>query len=257
MSRSQPCNRQRVYAIYPEDFHEFGELFFTRMADILQTDATRQQLMSTGTFHVVVLAEMMGQSLEVDERFAEQFERLDKFFLEEVIYHIAYDLSKSRNFILWSRSALKGKLPNLKQEYYAGGFGGHGNFYFEPEDNQVKQVKFYSELFKNIHRSNPVPFKGSPVSEVLFGKAMGSILYYGSGWNQQIGHVKRNCEMMKNVIDSISTLKTFYGRMEAIVNIKDVELMNTTLREIFDKVDNFVNMKSLLCPSSYNSGKIR
>jgi len=141
----------------------------------------------------------------------------------------------------------------VNKEYYSGGFGGHGNFYFTVEDDSVKEVKLYSELFKNIHRSSPVPFKTQQVSHTLCSKAMGLVLEKDLVTQDlEFENVKENCDTLLRVIKLIEKLKTYYGRLELILGYTEDEVVDLSFNEITEAADDFSRNNSLLSPECYS-----
>jgi len=144
------------------------------------------------------------------------------------------------------------RLGRARSEYYSGGFGGHGNFYFTIDENEVKEAKLYSELFKNIHRSKPVPFKGQQISDSLCSKAMGQVLQEDLDTQDLVfEHVKEDCDSLLKVIHSIETSKTYYGRLELILGYTDDDVAELSFNGIIEAAEQCIQINSLLSPECY------
>jgi len=82
--------RSKVYALYPEDYYEFSDLFWNKFAHVVSGYDDRFQTV----YKVVVLAVMTGQysSLLEDERYRRLYHKLRLEDLEEVrYYHAGYE----------------------------------------------------------------------------------------------------------------------------------------------------------------------
>jgi len=196
------------YCIFPSDLQQIGNSVLDKFQQSLSS-AYDQNLICW------LLFTDSGQSTTI-QICKEQV--LAEYFLEncaEVIFHIARDISAPNIALFWKKEVLTQtvkKSPN--SSYYSSAITGCGNYYFHFDEyrNTVRIIKFYSQIFKHLHREKPQPFAKSEICAFL----MQNLYFREKLFPKKIELYKQNLQIVRNLckIDNCES----YARVEVIIS---------------------------------------
>lgn len=168
--------------------------------------------------------------------------------VEEAVIHYAQDFIRPNHMLVWNKEAaelfLNGKLTS---KYMAGLLKEGWNYYisftgtdhYDAENHILIEIKLYTELFKDVHKGNQVPFNGPHISKRLFSptELMGNVGGPSASWTREL----KNISMIIQYIQNISDLPHLAARMEAIIQVDcSFEDADSTLQLLCESKEYFI-----------------
>lgn len=159
---------------------------------------------------------------------------LDCFYperAEQVIVHYAQDFVLEDHLLAWAKHAADSLFPHGKvtAKYGVGLIKDAFGYYtkFEQETStpysrfKLDSIKMYSELFKNVHRGNFLPFNVPKISLELFSPKQFEWGKRGPSkdWNQ----IEQQIQMAIQTVQDIMQLSSVTARIEAVVSVQDLQ----------------------------------
>lgn len=159
----------------------------------------------------------------------------------EVLVHIAYDIYKDGEILLWSRAAVTSRLWSLPSplEFFVGGIPGYGNFVFSVPKScvltrcpAVKHIKFYSSLAKYFHAQSNSPFSTSSVANDLLHASLGHALGFKKISLKKMSLHLQDVFLVEEYVKAMTDLK-YFARCELIMNVKVISSCQETLEAAY------------------------
>lgn len=224
--RSCQLNSNARRVVFPEDARTFGESF---------ADYIRFKFQEFGS-DIFIANYLQGQSQTWEIAVAD-LKRLKAEDVVEIVIHVAKDYWHKGKILLWNRKLVREFLGGGPMaDFFCSFTGGHGNFVFDwatrADSENLQNIKFYSDIFKEIHRDQS-PFRHACVTSILLGDrdTRGHV-----GIEELTGQVNAVLRSRDNAIER----KCNIARVEAIISLSNEESRNSKsllvdCRRIFDR----------------------
>lgn len=160
-TRCTNCKSALRPIIHPEDVRRFGSKF---------SKFTIPEFKKIGCGFLVVI-QSFGQCVPWRLALSSLCDLNVENILEFVV-HVAKDYWQAGKILLWKHGEVKNYMSiSPTADFFCYFTGGHGNFVFNyvDDDGNIRNVKFYSDMFKEIHRvgGGIAPFRKACVRATL------------------------------------------------------------------------------------------
>lgn len=161
-----------------------------------------------------------GQNIEWSSA-AFYLEGLNVVNATEIVVHIARDYSQKGKVLFWKREAVRELMGGgAMADFFCCFTGKHGNFVFDLSHSDalvaIMNIKFYSDMFKQIHRGRALFRKPCVISALLD--------------NKKRGRGTLDCDGILRIVNAVTRCKDLvllrkfnWARVEAIISINNDE----------------------------------
>lgn len=190
------------HLIFASDLQLFGQFF----SEYLKTSFEE---MNYGLFISIC---DFGQSLSY-ELAVNRLQDLNVARIHELVVHVAKDHWLPGKLLLWNRNAVRKYVGGGPMtDFFCCFTGQHGNFVFtdHQENDAIKHVKFYNDMFKQVHRGKRPPFRKVCVLSALLGNR-----------TQDLNRILHDLDVVARFKDLAEARNYNCARVEAILSLNN------------------------------------